>query len=118
MVEGYSSIQCWNFVLSKVCKSYYNVSSNANLSVKIKSENLVGITTSVIFHDILRNSFIKKHDSEIMNIQTGTCERHVFMMAPTPKQTEEIRLHQVAANQEIIFPQKKLNYTPLHHTEG
>ncbi len=70
------------------------------------------MTASTLFYDVLRNSFLKKQDFEIMDVQKSTIDSHAFIMAPTPKQAEKIRLHHVAANQEIIMPQKKISQTP------
>lgn len=65
----------YKFFCSKVCKSYHSVARNANLSVKIKSDNLLDTTASAVFYDILRNSFLKTHDYEIVDVQSG-CLHH------------------------------------------
>ena len=108
IIDGYSNHPCTKkYNLGKVCKSFHNIARNDSLTVKIKSDNLLDTTASSFFHDILRNSFLKKHDFEVMDVQKKTHECHTFILAPTPNQADKIRLHHVAANHKVIMPQKR-----------
>jgi len=52
-IDANSNIQTSKSILGKVCKSFHNVIRNINLSVKIKSDNLVDTTASALFHDVI-----------------------------------------------------------------
>ena len=59
------------YVLGKVCKSYNTIAKNSNLSTKIKSETLKGISANALFVDILQNSFNRGLEFEITSVQKG-----------------------------------------------
>lgn len=68
--------------LGKVCKSYHAI-ARKNLSVKIKSDNLKGITTHHLFKEILESGFLRNHDFEVTDVQKNTLDSHAFIVAPT-----------------------------------
>jgi len=93
--------------LGKVCKSYHAIARNNNLSVKITSDTLLGISPYALFCDVLENSFRRGHDFEVVDVQKSTSQNHAYIVAPTPLQAKKIQELHVSTHHEILEGQMK-----------
>ena len=88
--------------LGKVSKSYHSIARNNNLSIKITSENLIGISSHLFFKNVLENSFRRGFEFEIVEVQKCTSNNHAYIVAPTPSQPKKIKEHQISTHHEIL----------------
>ena len=72
--------------LGKVCKSYHAIARNNNLSVKITSDTLAGISPYALFFDIVESSFRRGHEFEVVDVQKSTPLNYAYIVAPTPRE--------------------------------
>ena len=93
--------------LGKVCKSYHAIARNNNLSIKITSDTLVGVSPYALFSDVLESSFRRGHEFEVVDVQKSTPLNHAYTVAPTPLQAKKIQDLHVSTHQEILEGQIK-----------
>ena len=93
--------------LGKVCKSYHAIARNTNLSIKITSDTLIGISPYALFYDVLESSFRRGHDFEVVDVQKNTPQSHAYIVAPTPLQAKKIQDLHVTTHHEILEGQVK-----------
>lgn len=89
-------------MIGKVCKSFHNISTNSNLSVKIKSDSLKGLLAPSVFKEVLWRSFKRGHMLEITGVQKGKEESFAFLVTTTPTQAKKIEEFQVTLGSEIV----------------
>ena len=97
-LEPHSNIGC----LGKVCKAYHSIARSNNLSTKISSDTLIGLTSHALFLDVLESSFRRGHDFEIVEMQKNTSNNHAYIVAPTPRQAKKIQSLQVSTHHQIL----------------
>ena len=93
--------------LGKVCKSYHAIARNNNLSIKITSDTLVGISPNALFCDVVESSFRRGHEFEVVDVQKSTPLNYAYIVAPTPLQAKKMQDLQVTTHHEILEGQMK-----------
>ena len=93
---------CNKPMIGKVCKSFHNLSTNTNLSVKFKSDSLKGTTAPRVFKDVLWSSFKRGHALEITGVHKGKEESFAFLVTTTPIQAKKIEELQITLGSEIV----------------
>jgi len=77
--------------LGKVCKSYHAIAKNNNLSIKITSDTLIGVSPHALFIDVLESSFRRGHEFEVVDVQKSTPQNHAYINCgsyPSPSQED------------------------------
>ena len=93
--------------LGKICKSYHAIARNNNLSIKITSDTLVGISPNALFCDVVESSFRRGHEFEVVGVQKSTPLNYAYIVAPTPLQAKKMQDLQVSTHHEILEGQMK-----------
>ena len=93
--------------LGKVCKSYHAIARNNNLSIRIRSDTLVGVSPYALFCDVVENKFRRGHEFKVVDVQKNTSLNYVYIVAPTPLQAKKIQDLQVSTHHEILEGQMK-----------
>ena len=96
-------------VVGKVCKTYHGIANGSNLSVKIKGDNLVGISAQTLFKEVLENSFHRGHEFKITGVQKVAGESHAFIIATTPQLVTKILLHNITMRNEVLQARQVLD---------
>jgi hypothetical protein len=53
----------------EICKTYHSIGMNNNFSIKITSENWIGVASHKLFKDVLENSFRRGYEFKIVEVQ-------------------------------------------------
>ena len=72
------------YIIGKVHKSFLPIAKNTNLSVKIKSKGLVGISPQTLFGEVLDASFRCGKEFEVTGVHKGHLDAYVYIVATTP----------------------------------
>jgi hypothetical protein len=90
--------------IAKAAKGYDSPALQGELSVKIKGETLIDHEAGAMLVQIVKDSFRKGFEYEIMQVNKNTKEDHAYVITTSPEQLEKILKFQISINNQILTP--------------
>ena len=90
--------------IAKTAKGFSLTAPPDQLSTKITSDFLGFFEPHTILSKIIKDSFWRGLEFEIMQVRKTTSETHAFITAALPKQRDKILKFQVAIDGELLTP--------------
>lgn len=90
--------------IAKIAKSYDSIATSALLSVKVQSDNLIGVEAHQILQTVVEESFVRGHEFEITHVQNKASESYGWLLPPSPEQADKITRYKVPIFGEILQP--------------
>ena len=88
--------------MAKISRGFDNIASNDDLTLKITSKSLSTIPSHTLFEMIVRNSFNRNKEFEIIQVFKGSGSDHAYVVASSPDQHGKILRSLVAIENESV----------------
>jgi hypothetical protein len=90
--------------IAKISRGFDRVAANDELSLKIASKSLLNLPAHKLFESIVRDSFKRSKEFEIMRVLKSANQKHASVIAAFPDQRSGILWSAVVVEGEIITP--------------
>jgi hypothetical protein len=90
--------------IAKVSRGFDNTASNEDLTLKITSKSLSNLPSHKLLESIIRDSFNRFKEIEIIQILKGVDQEYTYIVASSPEQRSKIFRSAVVVEGELITP--------------
>jgi hypothetical protein len=91
-------------MVAKVSRELDNIAANDDLTLKVSSKSLPTMPSHKLFELVVRDSFHRSKEYEIIQVLKGIDQDHAYIVAASPEQRSKIIRFSLAIDGEIIAP--------------
>jgi hypothetical protein len=103
-------------IVAKISRGFDNIASNDDLTPKIASKSLIAILSHTLLEMIVRDSFRRNKEFEIIQVLKGADSDHAYMVTSSLDQRSKVLRSAVAIEGELVTPipvREKLSATDI-----